>query len=154
MASKLVVRGLVKIDRCEKFIKILQKAKVNFKIGEKPLSIFLVSPNSSSNPLFKKSRWKYFLEILKYYLSDRQRNSFFEWTSLEFEIDLPIDSNYWGNDFFGEMKSANLNCYISREIARWGIFTLNLGNTLEYDIKREPNMFDILLIHGRLKSIV
>ncbi|ASY15367.1 DUF563 domain-containing protein [Candidatus Planktophila sulfonica] len=72
-----------------------------------------------------------------------------KWAKFTLRYGLPLDLR---NNESLELNISDFNCaYVSREVARFGFPTNEIGNTLEYELSRNWKKYNLLFTRGRLK---
>lgn len=72
-----------------------------------------------------------------------------KWAKFTIRYGLPLDLR--NNESLESNNVDFMRAYVSREVARFGFPTNEIGNTLEYELNRNWNKYDLLFTRGRLK---
>ena len=149
-SAKICVRGIVKKKQLSDIKKQLTDKDIRF-VKSFTFPILHIVSRSDVNQIYSKMNYlSYFKNIISIASKCPSLLNSMKWIAVE--ITVPIDKVH----DFQYFKPNTINSldkkliFISREVARLGFSTNNLGNTLEYEIVRNINSYNLLLAVAKI----
>lgn len=149
---KLIIRGILKRVSVNEIIGKFGDNNIRLRVFKLIPILFLVSNRQRNNPIKKNSITKKLTEVLK--LATRVPVLCFphNWLCFKFQIDYPLDHKTY-QDILNLQLSKGLSIHVSRDVARFGFPTTNLSNTLEYELQRKLDAFDLVFTQANVKVV-
>ena len=148
--AKICVKGIVKKQHVSDIEKYLIDKKIKFSKSFTLPILYLVSRSDENQILVKKHYLTYVKNIISLVTKYPSLLDSTKWIALK--ITIPIDKVH-NSQIFELNTRNNLDrrlIFVSREVAKVGIPTTNLGNTLEYELLRNINSYIILLTIAKI----
>ena len=146
----LIVKGVVKRSSVSKINQKFDKFHIKSKVSVVSPILYLIPNRKKNDPIKKDFIRKRVLAIIK--LSTRKPTLFFPYTWVPFKIliEYPL-SHKVSQNLLDIQLYENVKIHVSREVARFGVPSNNLSNTLEYELARQMNSFDLVFTQATLK---
>ena len=149
--DKVIFRGIVKREFYGSLHDLLSADLITLKRNRVPCIFNFISSTDPLNPIVKKRFLLYSRELLL--AATRNPRLLFSrsWVSFTLTTGFPMHGSI---DFSLRAEStecAKVRVFSSREVARFGFPTNSLASTLEYELKRSWDSYDVLFVSASVK---
>ena len=146
----LIVKGIVKRASVSKISKKFDKYQIKSKVLVLSPILYLISNRKKNDPIKKDLISNKAIAIIK--LATRKPTLCipYNWACFEIYLEYPL-SHQVNQNILNIQLGEDLKIHISRDVARFGVPSNNLSNTLEYELARQIQSFDLVLSQANLK---
>lgn len=149
--DKVYFRGIVKREFYDSLQRILDEDITSLRRNYRPPIFHLISRTSHSNPLVRKSFLPYVREILLASTRNPKLLRSSSWVSFTLIANFPLNHLLDFKPLSNSLLGEKLKIFTSREVARFGFPTNSLSPTLEYELRRSWNSYDLLFVCATAK---